>query len=446
MKTRLRSTMAFVMVAMLAMAFAVPATVLAAPEPGDDAIFDELGEYGLWINTDLYPVNPMDPGYKIWAGYLVIYNVDKDESYNAYCLDYNKPLNYDDAMVIDDLLTAEEWCKVNWVLNNYQAEGAADPNLEAAAIQAVIWMITYNDDDLGISLANVSMRAAEIYGTIPANCAFPASLELSPACQSVGVGEAATITATVLDNNGNPMPGVEVAFHVHGCCDYDEFVTTDCNGEASIEVMCCHEGMMITVTAEVKGGYGRLVEHVLETGQDVVLLPGMLSDIACVRCCYYPDGYTMGFWKTNIGKLWGYDKGKGTQVTKDQVLYALAWIDDLTKKHVIPAFGSSYNGALDWLKDLTPKKAYDILNYEKPTTPMKMAKAQMLAMLLTAGLYEQTKGEGYYLNGCVDMPEGMEDISIHEAMHWIVTWYHEGKYSKAASLADYINNQPEGGY
>lgn len=444
MKSLTKSVTALALVAMMAVAFAVPMTALAAPAPGDEAKYAGLGTYGLWINTDEY----QPPHENAWAGYLEIYNVDKDETYMGYCLDYFKPLADEDQMVIDDLLTDEEWCLVNWVLNNYLAEDASDPNLEAAAIQAVIWMITSGLDDLGILQTDVETRVAQIYGALPeaGECSFPVSIELSPECQTVGLGECGVVTATVLGSDGMPFQGAEVTFFVDACVDWSDVVMTDCDGEASIEVCCCCEGSLASVTAEVKGGYGRLVENILEDGQDVVLLPGLLSDGACVRCCYYPDGYTIGFWKTNIGKLWCFQMGKGTQVTKQQVLTALAWIDDLAENHVIPAFGASYNGKLDWLKDLTPQKAYQILNFPKPVTPMNMAKAQMLATLLTAGLYEQTEGAGYYLNGCLDMPECMEDISIHEAMHIMVTWFHQGKYAKAAGLADYINNQPEGGY
>jgi hypothetical protein len=63
--------------------------------------------------------------------------------------------------------------------------------------------------------------------------ATPATLVLSPAAQANPVGTSHTVTATVTDAGGNPVPGVVVRFTVTGSVSTSGSCTTDANGQCS---------------------------------------------------------------------------------------------------------------------------------------------------------------------------------------------------------------------
>jgi hypothetical protein len=89
-----------------------------------------------------------------------------------------------------------------------------------------------NDDN--IFLANLFLRNVEVVPPEP----VPTTLTLDPAADTNPVSTQHCVTATVLDQFGDPMEGVDVVFSVSGSVTAGGTVTTDANGEAEF----CYQG------------------------------------------------------------------------------------------------------------------------------------------------------------------------------------------------------------
>ena len=76
---------------------------------------------------------------------------------------------------------------------------------------------------------------------------------------------------------------------------------------------------------------------------------------------------------------------------------------------------------------------------------IRKAQKMILSLLLSVEWYDDHYSAGFYLNGCIDIP-GDDDPTIGEALEDILEWYDDGNYEDAKDLADWINNQPWGGY
>jgi hypothetical protein len=384
------------------------------------------------------------------------------ERYNTYCIDLRKDLTQDvDVLTIDGsivpYLSSDEAAKVNFIMGTYNATLAADPNVESAAIQAAIWnVITADDppqfltdpstgwwdDAFAPYLVNteaVRDRALEILGTIPDPVVYPASLVLEPASQSLSSGQVATITAAIHDQYDNPFEfaGIQVNFNVDYGTLNQYSGLTDSNGEVQVELTPDASGDSATVTAWAYGGMGILIQNNDAERQNLVL-PNTISGTATVdwEKCYYPQGYTPGFWKNNIGKQIGLVNGKGIQVPLADISNYL--------QNIKNTYGGTY-AFLNLVDPLHPswtkeRVAYSILSVPDNSIMQLKAQKMILSLLLTI----EWKGSEY-LNGCVDMPNG-HDITIADALADILDWYADGNYTDAKNLADWINNQPEGGY
>ncbi|MBM4236936.1 MAG: hypothetical protein FJ151_00435 [Euryarchaeota archaeon] len=371
--------------------------------------------------------------------------------YESYCLDYLIPLHDLDQLVGDSglgtVMDADDAARIDFILNMYKAGDAADPDLEAAAIQCAIWNITTG----GVFLSNpvdgthatygndIRNRAAEILASIPEPPVYPMSIELAPESQCIGIGESATLVATVLDQDGQPFEGANVSFMTTAGTLSVDWAITDVNGEAEV-VLTLATGSA-TVTATVNAGESVLVWDGLYPTidkQNLAVPPEEKSD--CARVCVCPAGLTPGFWKNNIGKNWGWVNGRGIQVPLANLTAYLLSID------------TAYGPTFPWL-DFDPntplgraEDAYAILSTpENSKSMMLKAQKHILALLLTIEWYDDNVGEGLYLDGCVDLP-GDDDPTIGEALEDILAWYTAGNYAAAKNLADFINNQPSGGY
>jgi hypothetical protein len=89
-----------------------------------------------------------------------------------------------------------------------------------------------NDDN--IFLANLFLRNVSVVPPEP----IPTTLTLDPLAATNPVGTQHCVTATVLDQFGDPMEDVEVVFSVSGSVTDGGTVTTDSNGEAEF----CYQG------------------------------------------------------------------------------------------------------------------------------------------------------------------------------------------------------------
>jgi len=451
---------------LLVVSFGLPAITGAVPQEGERVRLVGKGIYG----ADVAVNDTYHPGHWIWAwaGYYLLENETTSVEYNGYCIDFNMIIEENDTLWgdgdLENFLNESEACAVNYIINMYKPEMASDPNLEAAAIQCAIWYIVTADEPNPFMTDNatgdrydawngtygsqIRDRAWEIIGSIPHPCSYPASLSLEPGIQVIDCEDNATIVATVLDQFGNPMENVLVRFSTTlGVLSAEEVVTNSA-GQAVVylNLECA---TMAVVTACINGGEGILVwddenpPNVNYPGVNVqnLVVPNELCNSSIVKCCYYPDGFTIGFWKTNIGKNWGWMKGKGIQVPKAKIVNYLAEINETFDWQS----GHCTGECMEWIRNITPSKAYSILSIPDANNMTQKAQAQILALLLTNAWYNDYYGENYYLKGCVDLP-GDNDPTIGEALHDILEWYCDGEYKKAKDMADYINNQPEGGY
>ena len=457
------------------------------------------GEQVVWLGADgatgLHIYSRALNTVNLWAGIYLVQVVDGEgnpvgPTYGTYCLElYQEILANTDELIVDEglenFLTAEDACVVNYIMNMYQPTS----DVEAASIQAAIWYFLtaefgvwspgdfyyqYMTDPFGEfenydarnydpaipveERDDVRVRALEIVAEVEAleACTYPVSIELTPDAQSLAVGVEATVVAKVLDQNGDAFEGAEVAFEVvsgDGVINPSSGVT-DSNGEVLVAVTGTGT---VVIKAYTNGGEGVLLYDSLTSGpvdegiQNLAVIPDEVCDDAQITWseCHFPAGHTKGWWKNNIGKnlrLMGetdrsLPNGR-PQLTAAQLESYLEAIDE--------NFDDS-GDCLDWLKvfdgntrsDL--RKAYDILNYKGSSADLK-AQAQILSLLLTDQWYEQTvEDEGFYTGGCVRLSDG-STMSIGGAIDEILDDYCAGNFLAAAGFADWINNQPEDGY
>lgn len=460
-----RILIAIIVAFLLVVSFGLPAISGAVPQEGEKVKLVGKGVYGVDIAVNVsYHANHWPWA---WAGYYLLEN-EIGVRYNGYCIDFNMVVGEGNMLwangELTRYITKNESCMVNYVINIFKPEMASDPTLEAAAIQSAIWYILTADEDhpfmtdaaTGATFDawneiyghEIRDRAWEIIKSIPDPCLYPASLQLEPEIQNIDCGDEVAITATVLDQFGNALENVLVRFSTTSGALSDTEVSTNSTGKASVylDPECATR---VVVTVCVNGGAGMLMwddenppnQNYPDVNVQNLVVPNALCDSSIVKCCYYPDGFTIGFWKTNIGKNWGWMKGKGIQVPKAKIVNCLAEINttfDWQNGHCTAE-------CMDWIRNITPSKAYKILSIPDAKNMTQKAQAQILALLMTNAWYNDYYGENYYLEGYVDLP-GDNDPAIEEALHQIMNWYCEGKYKKAKDLADYINNQPEGGY
>lgn len=450
----------------MVLAFGMSNAVGVMPEEGDQLEYIGNGDYGVVVS-----VNVDFHGSKFWpyawAGYYLLEDVIAQQQYNAFCVDFGTDI-FEGNMLwadgdLDTVLTEEEACQVNFIINMFRPESAVDPDLEAAAIQSAIWNVITQDeadpfmgdddsttpydawDEVTYGSA-IRDRAMEILAAIPEPCVYPVSISLEPESQAVSCpcGEA-ELTATVLDNEGNGFEGATVMFSTSAGTLSDTEVVTDVNGEAKT-TLTLGGASSATVTACVWAGEGILIwddenppnpDWPSVNVQDLVVPHDPVCDCATVECCYYPQVYTPGFWKNNIGKQIGLVKGKGIQVPLSDII---AYLNSIS---------SQYGGTYAFLSftgtDLQKAtQAYNILSYGG-SDMIRKAQKMILSLLLSVEWYDDHYSAGFYLNGCIDIP-GDDDPTIGEALEDILEWYDDGNYEDAKDLADWINNQPWGGY
>ncbi len=247
----------------------------------------------------------------VFAGTIQV--LVQNSPYLSYCIDLFTPITTSDFLRVNgplpgtagDLPSGVDWGKVNYIIKNYQPTSAS----EAAAIQCAIWYFTsavygpydqYHpsekyqfltapyDGRVGTSDYSVRTRAYQIINAAQ-SMLYPTSVTVTPETIRIPYDGSATVTATVLDNNGNPLPDIQVEFTSTGGTLTIPSPKTDANGQIIAILSGVPSNTSVTVTASVSGNYGNLLydnQYATTRKQNLValnLLPSIVSDISIVN-------------------------------------------------------------------------------------------------------------------------------------------------------------------
>lgn len=228
--------------------------------------------------------------------------------YPSFCIDLYTPISIGDTLLVNGGLSEEiyenvEWCKVNYILQNY------DPttNNEAAAIQAAIWYFTtapfgpypgtidppkyqfMTYTNLNSDGDPVRARALEIIAAAEtAGCmSYPLSISLTPESATLPNGQTLELTATVFDQHGNPLPGITVMLETDKGTLSSISGTTDSNGQFKVNLTT--DGLFddtATILAWVEGKYGTFLYDTNREKQSLTtttLIPHSIEDVSTVN-------------------------------------------------------------------------------------------------------------------------------------------------------------------
>lgn len=236
-------------------------------------------------------------------------------TYQAYCIDIWTSISIGDSLLVNgplpgtagDLSSQVDWGKVNYIINHY-TPSTSD---EAAAIQCAIWYFTSapygpypgtdpnhpgyyqfltapNDGRINGASGSLTVRnrAYEIINAAQ-SMVYPSTISLSPKITNIANGQSITITATLKDNNGNPLPGITVNFSTSGGTLTPTSGTTNSSGQVTTTLSGTPNNSSVTVTATVTGNYGNLLyDDPNNPKQNLValqLLPSIISDISIIN-------------------------------------------------------------------------------------------------------------------------------------------------------------------
>jgi hypothetical protein len=306
---RLRYVSLALMALMLVMGSILVCTTVASAQPRD-AVFVGIGNR-LTIYSRYYSGN-------VHAA-VIRMNVE-GSIYESYCVNLYTRIRIGDVLAVNGPLSEDprtdiDWCAVNYILNTYHYSSAANPNLEAAAIQAAVWYfvtepygvypgtpgpryqfmsdpMSGNYDARDPHLANpaaVRERAFQIINSVPRDgageCAFsfPVDITLEPESDTIfgPLPKSENLTATVYDQRGQRMQGVTVQFQTDNGSLNTSSGVTDTNGEVDVTLTTTASDDSAVVGTWVDGDYGTLLYH--ESGQlqsitTMTLIPGTIED------------------------------------------------------------------------------------------------------------------------------------------------------------------------
>ena len=116
---------------------------------------------------------------------------------------------------------------------------------------------------------------------------YPSTINVTPKITRIANGQPTTITATVLDNKGNPLSGATVNFQSTSGTLSSTTGITNSNGQAFVTLSNIPSSSSVTVTASVSGNYGNLLyDNPLDPRQNLVaenVLPQSLFDISIIN-------------------------------------------------------------------------------------------------------------------------------------------------------------------
>lgn len=147
--------------------------------------------------------------------------IDCETPTEVYCLDWRVDLCYPNEYMQGPDITSHE---IIWILNNYYPAVPGMPSElptereRGAAVQLAIWHF-YTGVDISTGGVAIELfdaaRAIIAVAQTAAVPATPTTLVLTPMyTEPIEPGEEVTVTATVYDQNGNPMPGVPVTYDI----------------------------------------------------------------------------------------------------------------------------------------------------------------------------------------------------------------------------------------
>jgi choice-of-anchor A domain-containing protein/uncharacterized repeat protein (TIGR01451 family) len=270
---------------------------------------------GSHIGTNIKFEDPYDTNKKlrVFAG-TFSGNLDGN-NVKFYCIDIDHKLAKNEDYSDQGPTPIE----ITYILNNYYpyanypySGSASSVEIEAAAIQAVIWHFADNMDLSTIEQNNVKNRAEEIYNDVFANSSsavYPDYFTISPPFRNLVGGITADFTVTAFDTDGNPYSGLIVNLTTTSGNLSASQITTDLNGVANF-TLDQNSGNFATIsaTAQVTIPQGTKYFHVQNPDgkQKLVLAtPAVATGSASADVNWYTSGdcdlhnfttYTQGGW------------------------------------------------------------------------------------------------------------------------------------------------------
>jgi hypothetical protein len=233
-----------------------------------------------------------------------VFNMDiGGQNYEGYCIDLFTTIRVGDTVLVngplsEDIRDQVDWCAVNYILHNYGDRNGpgslTNKNTEAAAVQAAIWYLVteplggngppgqyhfMNDTttttpyDAYRTSANIPrdavrnraidlLTAARPGGKGSCTFLFPVNITLTPSMSNISPSGSVDITATVYDQNNNPLPGIGVTFVNAGPGGGALNIssgTTDANGNLVVRFTAPGDTNFTAIDAYVTGDYGTLL-------------------------------------------------------------------------------------------------------------------------------------------------------------------------------------------
>jgi TQXA domain-containing protein len=262
------------------------------------------------------PEMPGMPGVYATLAMVFKLEVTRDdgtvETFWAYCEDLGTPFGGEGLGEKPDEIDP----KALWILHHYYPVTDMPAGLEtkdkAAAVQLAIWHFTsgfdFMDDGDGTP-AHVFAAAREIVAAANASGweSLPATLTLDPASAINFVGADHQVTATVLDEAGNPMAGVLVEFTVSGANSAGPAqIVTGADGTAAFTYSGANGGQDVISAAVAYdapsglkwGGYdpkGNLLQDLIAASYETRHLSATATKLWEERVG--GQGCTPGYWK-----------------------------------------------------------------------------------------------------------------------------------------------------
>lgn len=291
---------------------------VAAQPPPTTATFVALGQYSS-IYSRYYSGNVIAGVLRMQVG---------TTQYDSHCIDLYRSISIGNTLLVngplsDDIRTDVNWCAVNYILYHYSyltpPPGFTQAQ-EAAAIQAAIWYfatapygpytgvsgqkyqfmsdpltpIRYDAYYTTADPSRIRDRAFVMINSVPPDVCtsfhFPDDVMLNP--QSADSCGPLNLTATVYDQNGQPMPAVQVVFETDRGTVAPPSGVTDGSGQCVTTLDGLNSGDTATVWAYAQGPYGSLLYDQNYQRQEIAtiaLLPRSVGDYSTVRCQAAPS-------------------------------------------------------------------------------------------------------------------------------------------------------------
>lgn len=193
------------------------------------------------------------PGPTQWAGTFNAL-IDGNGPFELYCVDLSTKLCRNECYGQAPDLVSDE---IVWILNNYypavpgEPSDLQDDSERARAVQLAIWHFSDGIDivtgGMPTQIFNAArgIIAAASVRTVPRT---PMELSLVASSSSSSPGKPYTVTATLLDQGREPMPGATISFEVAGVNPAHGEIATNADGDASFSYSGTNIG-----TDEIRG-------------------------------------------------------------------------------------------------------------------------------------------------------------------------------------------------